>query len=239
MKYAISILTAIAVSASIACAQEAERSGKDSAGAERGDVRQRMQDRMKSKREGGGEMRGGKPGMEAGRERGEMRGEMRGGKPGMDGDGDRGEMFEHMLRNPEIREKLGLSEEDVEDIQKELYALKMKLIDLKAKMEKVGLEQAKAMTQKDVDEDKLMDLVEDAGKLRTEMAKLQIKKMVLFRKHIDPEKMEKIRGAMRERMQSRRQGEERPEGGMRERSGGEAGQRMEEPRRTQKGAGQE
>ncbi len=53
---------------------------------------------------------------------------------------------------------------------------------VKAEMEKLGLEQARAMTSKEIDEDELMDLIEEMGEVRTEIAKIQIKKMMIERR---------------------------------------------------------
>ncbi len=195
-------------------------------------------------REGGWQ----RDGDRAGRDRGQQGSDRAG--PGMQGrmneggrGGQHGDMMERLLSNPEIREKLGLSEEQVAEIRKELQEIKEEMIDLQAEMQKIGLRQAEAMTSKEIDEKKLMKMVEEAGELRTEMAKLQIRKMILFRKHVDPEKMEQVRGQMKERMKERfkdRMGDRggdnggrRPEGMGRDREGGDdqRRQRMEEMRR--------
>ena len=86
------------------------------------------------------------------------------------------------------------------------------------------------MTAKEVDEDDLMDMVEDAGKIRTKMAKLQIKKMMLFRKHIDPEKMEQVRSQLKDRMREHMQSRD-GEGGRRPEGSGRDGQGMSGRRR--------
>ena len=122
--------------------------------------------------------------------------------------------------------------------------MKIEMIDIKAKMDKIGLEQAKEMREEEIDEGDIMDLVEEAGELRIEMAKLQMKKMILMRKHIDPEKMEAVRSQIRERMKKRGEGQ-RPEGKERmgkreEREGrGEGEQKPEEMRRRRQQAAEE
>lgn len=168
-------------------AQEMERSAKPGTRGERGDARANMQERMKKHGAGeGGERRGG-----------------------------RDEMVERMLNNPEMREKLGISEENMQKIKEELKKMHEESRQLRAQMEKLGMEQAKAMTSKELDEGRLMSLVEELGKIRTEMAKMQIRKMILLRKNIDPEKMDAIRQKAQERMRNRDNmtGTENGEGG--------------------------
>lgn len=184
-------------------------------------------------------------GMQGGRGMGMQggRGGERGGRGGERGGpgGQHGDMMERMLSNPEIREKLGITDEQVAELKTDLQKMKEEMIDLQAEMQKVGLRQAEAMTAKDIDEGKLMDMVEDAGKLRTKMAKLQIKKMILFRKYVDPEKMEQVRGQLKERMRERfreRMGDRGGEGGQRGPGEGDQEQRrkkFEEMRRHRQG----
>jgi len=231
MKRTLTITAALLVAAGIVCAQEqgGERDRSERGGGQGRDMGMR------------GSRMGDRPG--GGREAGGHGSFQRGGHPGGEGHG-REEMMERLLESPEVRERLGLSEEQVEKIKKELLDIKMEMVELKAEMEKVGLEQAKAMTSKEIDEDELMDLVEKAGKLRTKMAKLQIKKLVLFRKNIDPEKMQGMRDQLRERMRDRmkerdqdrdqdrdrdREGVGRQGGDSRRRPGMEGGRRRPAP----------
>jgi len=168
-------------------AQEMERSAKPGKRGERGDARANMQERMQKHGAGeGGERLGG-----------------------------REEMVERMLNNPEMREKLGISEENMQKIKEELKKMHEESSQLRAQMEKLGMEQAKAMTSKELDEGRLMSLVEELGKIRTERAKMQMRKMILLRKNIDPEKMDAIRKKAQERMRSRenKSGSENGEGG--------------------------
>lgn len=177
MKYSALIITAITLSGAIAFAQDAEQPGRPGKRQTEGRDRANMQERMKKN----------------------------GGPEGKEGDrrGGREEMIERMLDRPETREKLGISEADFEAIKSELDKLKTEDSRLKEKMQKLGLEQAKVMTSKELDEDKLMGLVEDIGRVRTDLAKARMRKMLIIRKHIDPEKMRAIRQKLQSRMRSR------------------------------------
>lgn len=132
--------------------------------------------------------------------------EWRGGmvEQNMGGGQRREEMLERMLDNPEMREKLGISEEKAGQIKDQLHEMKTRSIELRAEMEKLGLEQAKAISAKELDRDRVMELVEKLGGVRTEFAKLQVEKMLVIRENMDPAKMEEIRGRIREHVQKRR-----------------------------------
>jgi hypothetical protein len=194
MRYAVTVMTALIVTASMVCAEDTER-------------------RERPERPAGGEGSEMRPRMERGQgERGGQRGGERGG--GERGGGrDRGEMMERMLSNPDIQEKLGLSAEQVEEIKEELHDMKLELIELKAKMDKIGLEQAKEMTSEEPNKKTVIKLARKAGGLRTEIAVLNLERMFLFRENVPAEKMAAIRGQMRERMQRRGKGGADSEGG--------------------------
>lgn len=209
MKYSAGIISILALSVSLAAAQEMEHSEKPGMRRKPEDFRANMQERMK------------KHGGPAGDDR-----EHRGGRE---------EMMERMLNNPEIMEKLGISEENARKIQEELKKIQEESHGLRTEMEKLGMEQAKAMTAKELDEGRLMSLVDELGRVRTELAKIQIRKMILLRQNIDPEKMEAIRARMQERMRSRQEGSENGERpGFRDRMSGENREKFEEMRKKRK-----
>lgn len=131
-------------------------------------------------------------------------GRMPGGE--MDGPGGDG-MLERILSNPAMIEELGLSEEKIVEIKDKLAEFKKKNEELRTQMQQAGKKQAELLTAKEVDEATLMAAVEETGKINTEIAKLRMQKLLLARQNISPEKMEKIREKIRERMGSMRDGE--------------------------------
>lgn len=116
----------------------------------------------------------------------------------------RGDMMIHALRNPEVAEKIGLSEEQCEKISRKIEKLEDKNLNLKYKMEKTSLKQARLMTAKELDEKALMDAVEELGKYRTQIAKQRITMMIFMRNTLTPEQTKNMRSVMRERMNERR-----------------------------------
>jgi len=112
-------------------------------------------------------------------------------------------MIMGILNSPAMARELGLTDEQIEPLKSGLFELRGKEIELKAQMEKAGLEQARLMTEKDVDEAAVMAAVEKAGAIRTEMAKLRVRGLLLVKRHISPEQIERIRGAFRDKMRER------------------------------------
>jgi Spy/CpxP family protein refolding chaperone len=141
-------------------------------------------------------------------------GEMMGG--GMMG----GEMIERMLSNPKTTEELGLTEENITALRAELEALKTKTDALAEKMRKAGMKQAELMTAKELDESALMAAVEETGVIQTEMGKLRVQKLLIIRKYVSSDAMQKMQTKFRERMEEMRKRHEGGEGqGDRERTG--------------------
>jgi len=116
----------------------------------------------------------------------------------------RDDMMTHALRNPEIAEKIGLSEEQRDKISRRIEKMEDKNLDLKYKIEKAALKQARLMTTKDLDEEALMAVVDELGKYRTQQAKQRIGMLIFMRKTLTDEQATKMREIMRDRMQERR-----------------------------------
>ncbi len=209
MKQIMTLITAIVVSATMAYGQDQETTEKGRPSREGGsDFRQRMQERMKNGRQGSE-----RPGGE-----GRAKGDRQGGR-------GREDVMERLLSNPEMREKLGISEEDAEEIKGELHDIKIETIELKSKMEKIGLEQAKEMTSKEPNKKRVFKLAKEAGSIRTEIGILKLKRMFLFRENVDPEKMQAMRGQLHERMRAGRGGQDGEGGSEKRRPGGQGSEK--------------
>jgi len=115
----------------------------------------------------------------------------------------REDMMLNTLRNPQVAEKMGLSEEQRKKIEKKLEQLEDSHLDLKYKMEKAALKQARLMTAKKLDEEALMDVIEEMGGYRTKMAKQRIQLIIFMRETLTPEQIDTMRDMMRKRMKAR------------------------------------
>jgi Spy/CpxP family protein refolding chaperone len=149
-------------------------------------------------------------------------------------------MMGHILSTPGAAEKVGLTPEQAERLRDSMLEARERQIDLRAAMEKAALRQARLLVEEDVNEDEVMELVEQMGRIRTEMARIRMQQLLMMRRALSPEQMGRIREWLRERAPGRREREERgpaPGGeqgpmerrGWREREGERRPPRDEEP----------
>jgi len=109
----------------------------------------------------------------------------------------------HVLHDKELAKEIGLSDEQVTALRSGFDKLRQEQIELKAQIELAGMEQAKQMTAPEIDEAALMAAVEKTGEIRTQMAKLKVRSLLLVRKHVTPEQIKEIQKTMRERFAER------------------------------------
>ena len=154
------------------------------------------------------------------------------------GGGDQGAMIMRMLANPNVLTEAGISEDQANKLKAALKEIEIKMIDLEAEIKKASLEQtehmAKLLSETPVSSKNLMDIVEKIGELRTEQAKLQIKRLIVIREILTPDQIAKVRASARANIERMRGGDQdrRNEGeaaaaqrGFRGREGGREGGR--------------
>lgn len=113
-------------------------------------------------------------------------------------------MIGRIVNNPQASSELGLSEEQIKALKESLEDMKKQNDILQKQLKESGLEQAKLMTESSVDENALIEAVEKAGKIRTDMAKARIKHMLVVKKTLKPEQINKIREMVQSRMKQMR-----------------------------------
>ena len=133
---------------------------------------------------------------------------MNGGSHGA-GAGHMEMLFGRMAENPELREKLGITDEQIQALRNKSFEFRKKQVDLRAELEKAGMDQARLMMEDDPDEDAIMAAVEKAGATKTALAKLQVRQMLLVKKTLTPDQVAAIREIMHERMKKRPGGQDR------------------------------
>ena len=112
--------------------------------------------------------------------------------------------MEQMLK-PETARKLGLEAAQVKKLKQGLARVQKQEKALHAKLAAAGREQAKLLMAKGkVDEAAIMKAVEKTGRLRTQMAKLRIRPILLVKQTLTAEQIETAHKMMRERMQGGR-----------------------------------
>lgn len=131
-----------------------------------------------------------------------------GGRPGMHGKqlrgGPGGEPPEgaiaRLIMNAKLAEEIGLTKEQISSLRTTLDGMKKKEIDLRGELEKAGIDQARLMSETTPDEKAIMAAVEKSGMISTEFAKLKVQQLLVIRKTLTPEQMEKVKAMMHERM---------------------------------------
>lgn len=128
-----------------------------------------------------------------------------GGRRGMPGGMDRETMLlVHMLGVPEVVEEIGIDEATATTLKDGIFKLREQQVEVRATLEKAGLEQARLLTEKDIDEDALMTAVEAAGAANTELAKLRMRQLLLVKQSLTAEQIEKAKAVVSARMAERR-----------------------------------
>jgi Spy/CpxP family protein refolding chaperone len=144
-----------------------------------------------------------------------------GGETGIEGQG----IVQELLNDAEVAAKAGISADQVATLRSGFEELKKDIEKLKKDLETASLEQAGILSKASVDEEALMKAVEQTGAVRTEMAKVSMKGLLLVKRTLSPEQIEKVkvlvRETARERMRDRMR-EWRERGGWDRRPGGGA-----------------
>ena len=137
--------------------------------------------------------------------------EGRPGQPRQFGLGMEARLLQWVVNNPK---ELDLTDVQLKALKQELLDQTKERIDLNAKMETAAVNQAALLEADQPDEAALMKTVEETGRIRTEIAKLEIRHLLKVRQILTPEQRTKLREKMKEQMKTRwegrQEGRERP-----------------------------
>ena len=132
------------------------------------------------------------------------------------------EMLFRMLQDPQVVREIGLSDEKSAALKNAFRKVQEKQIDLQAELDKLNLQQtgqiAGLLSDRGKKADEAVKLVEEMGRISTELSKLAIERILAVREHLTDDQIKKAREVGEARMARWREG-------MRE--GGE-GRRMRE-----------
>jgi len=123
--------------------------------------------------------------------------------------------LEKILDNPEIVDRLGLSEEQRTQLRTTLYEGRKRVIRLQADQKLADLEVRHLLSQDNPDEAAVMSAVDAAGRLETDVRKARVAQVLALRKIVGDEKLRQLREEGRERrhqFREDRQGRGRGEG---------------------------
>lgn len=126
---------------------------------------------------------------------------MRQGKGGMM---ERGEMM--MLMRPAVVKQLELTSEQQAQIAAVVGSASNEMSSLRTKIQTLAKKQAELMGAENIDENAVLQLADEIGKVRSDTAKIQIKQMLAARKILTVEQRLKMREMMKHFME-RNEGE--------------------------------
>ena len=133
------------------------------------------------------------------------------GEEGVSGGAGRAEMLLGMLmRNPELAEEAGVTEEQIQELEEGMHELQKEMIELRAAIEIAEMEQRRELQKDEIDEKAALQAVEELGELKTQLAKLRIRQLLLVKRTFTREQIEEIMSKLRKRMQRRASSETRP-----------------------------
>lgn len=101
-----------------------------------------------------------------------------------------------MMGQQKWMEKLELENSQKEKIEEIRFDAQQKKIDLQADLKKTRLEMMHEMKKDDVNKEKVMDLIEQAGNTQTELKKIQMSQMIDIKGHLTEEQQEKAKEYM-------------------------------------------
>lgn len=120
--------------------------------------------------------------------------------------------IDRLLSNPEGIQALGLNPEQVDRLRTAHVAFEERRATLRAVQEKAAIQQARLMAAREIDEDAVLAVIDELGKIRTEMAKQHVRHVLLIRRELSTEQIDRARRMMGEHRDrgSRRGGAEGP-----------------------------
>ena len=110
----------------------------------------------------------------------------------------------HVLGSSKLAEEIGLTPDQVTELKNAIFALREQQVEVRASIEKAGLEQARLLTESTVDEEALMAAVAKAGAARTEQAKLRMRQLLLVKRSLTPDQVGKAKELSRDWLAKRR-----------------------------------
>jgi len=104
-----------------------------------------------------------------------------------------GMFIRSLAQDPKAAQNLGLTPQQIKDIRAALSSPSGDMTELTGKMQKAAEQQIGLMSQDAPDEAAVMKLVDEIGKVRSDIAKLRMKQMLAVLKTLTPEQRAKLR----------------------------------------------
>lgn len=101
-------------------------------------------------------------------------------------------------KNPELAQKVGLSDDQTQQLEKISYQSKLQMIDLRATLEKEQLNLHQQLESDQPNEDSVLGQVDKVAEARAAIEKARVQTMLATRKVLTPDQWKKLRAARRE-----------------------------------------
>jgi Spy/CpxP family protein refolding chaperone len=118
--------------------------------------------------------------------------------------GPKGGGIDRLINNPEVREQLGITGEQLEQLKEAREKIADQRDDLVARMKETREKQMKLMQADKLDKEAIMKAVNESGKIRTKLDKLRVKGLFLVQDILTDEQLGEIKERMQKHMRERR-----------------------------------
>lgn len=105
------------------------------------------------------------------------------------------------LTSDRLAAELKLTDEQKQTLRNGLFDIQEQKIKLRADLELAGIQQARLLTADKVDEKAVMEAVEKTGAVHTEMAKTEIRGLLLVRNTLNAEQRQQVRQLIHKHME--------------------------------------
>ncbi len=113
--------------------------------------------------------------------------------------GARETVLAKMVTNPKVAAEIGLSDEQVAGLKSGLEELGVRLEELNMQLREAAREQGRLLLESEVDTGAVMTAVEKTGRIRTEIAKISVRQILLVKESISADQLEKLTEIMKSR----------------------------------------
>ena len=113
-------------------------------------------------------------------------------------------------KNPEVAQKLGISDAQVQKLDQIAFDHRMKMIDMRAALEREELKLQPLMQASTPDENQILAQIDKVATQRAQIEKANIQSMLAERRVLTPEQWKKFQDAVHSRMMHARHGDDGP-----------------------------
>ena len=123
--------------------------------------------------------------------------QMRGMMKKQAGEREQFRLLHVLIKNSELAEKIGLTDEQRASLRESMKRAQAESRELQEEVQKAAQQQARLVTEDEVDDEAVMNAVDRVFDARKAMAKIRMRQFLLLRKTLTPEQIESARQLVR------------------------------------------